>query len=1068
MSDYRHSEFFVLRTPLLPFDDFLAWTDGLDINAETHGSAETSGRQQQALAAERLGQLVRRPEVLEAIRLATPEFAAKCELDLADSTASLDDRALRTLGKYISRMSGRPTPFGSFATIAVGEIGQQTNLRVGSSDQCLRTTRLDNGCLSKVVDRVVDDLDVRSRLHFRVNGSAYVIGGEVRYAEARSVDDLRVYALTRVPMSPEVGILLERATPGATLGELIAAITKEGHSADEASTFVEEAVAAQMLVPEIEVPVTGDDALRTVLSQLRQRAPDAQVTRRVATLASAIDSFNQGKPPSLADRDHLSECVDGLVTDVNHGRLLQVDTLRTGQAAVLGEDLVSTLWQGVDVLHRLRMCPVDDPLEGFRQRFTERYGDACVPLSEALDADVGIGFENADDRGAELSPILQGLPFPLRRGASQVGASRDSHLLRLLTTHLSRGSDEIRLEENDIAAMERADREPLPDAVHIAAMVADQDGAGETDVYLMHVAGPSGARTIGRFGHCDASLLKNITRHLRDEEALKPDCVFAEAVHLPAGHLANVTFRPVLRSFEIPYLGGSGAPIVSQLPLNDLSVRIDGNLLILSSAKLGKQVVPRITNAHNVPAGRSLPVYKFLYALQQQGRAQHHSWSWGSLSAAARLPRVRYRNVLLALGSWRLYGEQLASLRELSPAARRESLKALRSELRLPTLVGLLDGELLLPLDLRNPVCVDILLHEAQHRDHVVLQEWWPSPDMMPARNEDGHFVHEIVVPMVRKSPLRNNGVARAAVPMADARRTYDPGSEWMYLKLYGGTASADRLLVDHVAPLVRHGREARDVASWFFIRYRDPEPHLRVRLRLRHGRTRGLDGALNAMLAAARAERLIWRVQMQTYDREVERYGGFEGIEASEAMFDADSDSVVTMLAVPAWRDPAFRWQFAACGIFAITEACLLPEAETIAMLAGMREGLTREFRVDTPLFKRRLSERHRELRTTLDKIFPVGTDVTAHPFAELLSRRKRQLHISAGPFRALAESGRLQRSRQEVVSDVVHMFMNRVLRSEHRMHELVLYDIVHRRLLAAKARERDRQRDIEALVPQ
>ena len=35
-------------------------------------------------------------------------------------------------------------------------------------------------------------------------------------------------------------------------------------------------------------------------------------------------------------------------------------------------------------------------------------------------------------------------------------------------------------------------------------------------------------------------------------------------------------------------------------------------------------------------------------------------------------------------------------------------------------------------------------------------------------------------------------------------RRTFAPGSEWLYAKLYTGTATADRVLRDVLAPLVR------------------------------------------------------------------------------------------------------------------------------------------------------------------------------------------------------------------------------------------------------------------------
>lgn len=62
-------------------------------------------------------------------------------------------------------------------------------------------------------------------------------------------------------------------------------------------------------------------------------------------------------------------------------------------------------------------------------------------------------------------------------------------------------------------------------------------------------------------------------------------------------------------------------------------------------------------------------------------------------------------------------------------------------------------------------------------------------------------------------------------------RRTFAPGSPWLYLKAYTGTASADHILTDTVGPVIEQLRESGVVDHWFFLRYADPEHHLRLRL---------------------------------------------------------------------------------------------------------------------------------------------------------------------------------------------------------------------------------------------
>src|SRR5262249_735709 len=150
-------------------------------------------------------------------------------------------------------------------------------------------------------------------------------------------------------------------------------------------------------------------------------------------------------------------------------------------------------------------------------------------------------------------------------------------------------------------------------------------------------------------------------------------------------------------------------------------------------------------------------------------------------------------------------------------------------------------------------------------------------------------FVHEIVVPFVRAS----GAATLATSPSTNAPpvgRRFHPGSEWLYAKLYLGTAIADAVLLEVVAPLIERLRDIGLLRRWFFIRYGDPDWH--VRLRVQGERARLVSEAI-PMLHEAAAPFLhdgrVRRMQLDTYEREVERYGGPDGIELAEALFEAD-----------------------------------------------------------------------------------------------------------------------------------------------------------------------------------
>src|SRR6185436_2264047 len=62
--------------------------------------------------------------------------------------------------------------------------------------------------------------------------------------------------------------------------------------------------------------------------------------------------------------------------------------------------------------------------------------------------------------------------------------------------------------------------------------------------------------------------------------------------------------------------------------------------------------------------------------------------------------------------------------------------------------------------------------------------------------------------------------------------RRFLPGDSWLYVKLYTGTATADTLLRDYLAPVVEKAIDSGLASRWFFIRYGDPDWHVRLRFR--------------------------------------------------------------------------------------------------------------------------------------------------------------------------------------------------------------------------------------------
>ena len=425
-------------------------------------------------------------------------------------------------------------------------------------------------------------------------------------------------------------------------------------SAGDAREFVDELIDSQLLVATAGISVTGTEPLEAFEQQLRQYPSAAETTALLESIRVQLTTIDRrGKPGlTLARYRGLGRQLEQLPAPVTLKRLVQVDMMKPTPTATLGEAVLRELSRGVEVLQRLAPEPRASELIHFREAFAARYERRAVPLVEALDEEVGIGLTLGGSIAGAAAPRIAGLPFVGRYADHQPWGKREQLLLGLLCAALEQQQHEVVIGRAELDALEGGDTAPLPGAFAVMARVlASSQSAvdrGDFRLVLTGTDGPSGARMLGRFCHVDPTLHRMVEEHLRAEEALEPDAVFAEIVHLPHGGIGNLVFRPVLREYEISYLGQSGAPPERQLPVTDLLVSVEGEQILLHSKRLGRRVIPRLTGAHAFRIA-SLTIYRFLCLLQNDRNSPGLWFDWGALAGAPFLPRVTTGRLVLRL-----------------------------------------------------------------------------------------------------------------------------------------------------------------------------------------------------------------------------------------------------------------------------------------------------------------------------------------------------------------------------------------------------------------------------------
>ncbi|HVR38240.1 MAG TPA: lantibiotic dehydratase, partial [Thermoanaerobaculia bacterium] len=446
------SEFFVLRTPLLPFETLIEWANAKD--RETF-----------------LELVLARPEVAEALALASESIG-----DAAQS------RKLQlALARYLCRMSARPTPFGLMAGYSVGSVGDETRLAFPREMRNERVTEIGLHHINRFCATLADDPAIRARATLRPNSSLYDVAGQLRYVESHETFDGRGYQLQAVRAGRELHTAIDLARGGITTDVLVDKLARElGAGVDAVRSYVEQLVANQILVPDVFPRVTVHDTLGELAERLQSVA--APAATQIANLRAELQRIDERG----GEYESLRAMTTELFPDVAFDNLLHV-AMRKPADITLDRGVADRIARGVEVLRRLFGDADLDPVRRFRERFIERYEARFVPMLEALDEELGIGFTGYGEEASDDAPLLQGLTFPSTTPPPRA-LPCDKLLLDRVGRALRAQSDEIVITDDDVERMSLSSPLPLPDTFAAIASV------GKRDVVLHTVLGPSGVR----------------------------------------------------------------------------------------------------------------------------------------------------------------------------------------------------------------------------------------------------------------------------------------------------------------------------------------------------------------------------------------------------------------------------------------------------------------------------------------------------------------------------------------------------------------------------------------------
>lgn len=1013
--------FYLLRSPLLPVD-FL--TRFLQLPY--------------AALADEIKQIFTAPYLAEAIYIASPELSnelRKWQQGLLTGQKDVNKLVL-SLFRYLLRMSTRCTPYGLFAGCATGAFDVSTAISLKDPETHRKYCRLDMNYVAELAEKIALIPAVQEQLHYFPNNSLYKTGDTYRYAAFTVKNKFRLYDLTAVNYSTYLEQVLQRADSGASIQELSMHITGEDISAEEAREFILELIDSQLLISELEPTITGEEFFHILVRRLK----DLQHTEEIHNTLASIQQL-LGMPAAGIDKYLQTHAlVKQLLPETNNKDLVQTDLFLSTSANTISRQTITEIQEQMAALWKLPAPDRTSDLQNFVKSFRERYEEQEMPLAIALDAETGIGYGAYTGQYSAHAPLLDDIVI---RGNTEPDTiswnkMRQFQVKRYLEC-IQQQQTEITLTDADIDSLSAADDAPVPDSFYLmGSIVSGSAQAIDEGDYLFDFSscgGPSAANLLGRFCHGDDLLKEKVQECLREEARNNPDTIYAEIIHLPEARTGNILLRPQLRDYEIVYLGNGSVAADHQLPVTDLMVRVEHNTIILRSRKFNKRVIPRLSTAHNFSMG-SLPMYKFLCDLQFQQLHHATGWQWNLPLAAPFLPRVRYKKVILQKCTWTLHKKDHPSLVKQAGAQDHFRLfKDIRQTLGLPRYVSITERDNELFIDLDNESCVHLLVTTLLKKEEITLQEILQTPENCWITGPSGRFTNELIIPF-KSTASKQAKIALPASITTLPQRHFPPGSEWLYVKIYAGINTTEKILKTVIKPLVEELSGKGIIDKWFFIRYTDPDDHIRVRFH--HATDKGFWKTVLSELYRIISQEidpgLIHKIQTDTYIREIERYGAGT-MEWSERIFSYDSEAVLGCIDLLEGEEGEnYRWLLALRGVEILLQDFGYSLQEKSAFLKRLQHHFFQEFGGGQGL-QTQLNSSYRKHMRQISSFLDPDQDAN-NEIEEAISI----LAIRSSRIRQAIHGAPVERW-DDLISSYIHMFLNRMLLSNQRKQELVIY---------------------------
>lgn len=895
--------------------------------------------------------------------------------------------------KYFIRASSRPTPYGSFANVSIGEFGQNTKIE---KEYEIIDIKVDTDWANGLIKKLEDDSTIFKKLSLKFNDICYASGDRLKnpYFANRgnltnSSEEIKENSIRFTNL---VKLVKNNSNKFIKYSDLFYIIKNEYEDVDDLliQNTIKNLMENEYLFTNLRLPAYCNDILAYLIEILEKIIGARNITDSLKKLNSLFSEYKKSREVSTLEK------IYNIMKSLNESsNYIELNTGCKYSSKILDSKLKNKIENFVNEFTKI--SPEINNygfLSNFKNKFMEKYGNNVeVDLIEIIDKNKFNGLAYLND--------------------SFNANDREKEIIKIIKNKIERAifnNEEVYLVKDDFKNINNS-KLNLTKGFDLNLYITKSN----EDHNL--IVGPNGGAPkegamFQRFGDSfikeDFDIYNRI--YEKSREQIQEKYIEVELRECTvSGRVTNVVNNTKNYEYYLPIgLVGNKNKFLS---IDDLVIGLDSREnFYIKSKTLNKKLKFIKDNMLNTRLNSKL--YQLLYELSSLNEdvPVNRIFALGTENYIYS-PRIYFEDVIITLKKWRF---DYLNLNQEDYKSFKNDLLNLREIYKVCDLIYLTENDNRLMLDLNMEEDLELLYSTYKKTGEIKLTEVEPGLKSSLVKDKEGRtYVNEFVFSFIQNEYKIENISVDSSLNIRAKNKIFMPFQDgWIYLKLYGLGNRTNEFLTRHLDII-----EEMKNPLWFFIRYEDTYgPHIRLRFKLKN-QYEALEkfNIINNWLESLYTINIINKVELDSYERELNRYGGEKLIYLFEEYSQISSELVIETLRDYEDKDMEKIYFFETFNLYMAASHNLEDLFELLD-----KENIEKEFRKE-------YKEKRKELMSIGDGILNLKYEEF-----ESLKPYIQKLNIILKQYREnidyLYNENNLTNTKKMIIGSLLHMHCNRL----------------------------------------